>query len=159
MWVGQISPTPDNGLRNTQLVANPRRIYQWRYNQKSNKQLPWNTLLTSATKCISTPKSCAHHDACPKVLAVSKTLKMRLTVHHTNPIRQRRPRASLDQQADHCSQRPTTQPGTHDQATEHPTGDDVQTVDTHDQRQQKLAQPTPETFPKLSNLPGSGTRN
>ena len=40
-----------------------------------------------------------------------------------------------------------------------PAGDDVQTVDTLDKGQQKLAQPTSETFPELSNLPGSGTNN
>ena len=41
----------------------------------------------------------------------------------------------------------------------HPTGDNVQTVDTHDQKGTKLAQLTSETFPELSNLPGSGTND
>ena len=48
---------------------------------------------------------------------------------------------------------PTTKPPSH------PTGDDVQTVDTHDQKGTKLTQPTPETFPERSNIPGSGTND
>ena len=48
---------------------------------------------------------------------------------------------------------PTTKPASH------PTGNNVQTVDTLDQRAPKLAQPTPKTFPKLSNILGSGTND
>ena len=48
---------------------------------------------------------------------------------------------------------PTTKPASH------PIGDDVQTVDKHDPRALKLAQPTPETFPERSNLPGSGNND
>ena len=104
--------------------------------------------------------SCAHHDARPKVLAVSKTWKMRLTVRHTNPmydndvhVRPLTNRLTTAANAQPRGPAPTTQPASH------PTGDDVQTVDTHDQKGTKLAQPTPETFPELSNLPGSGTND
>ena len=69
---------------------------------------------------------------------------------HVRPLTNRLTTAA---NAQPCGPAPTTKPPSH------PTGDDFETVDTHDQKGTKLAQPTPETFPERSNLPGSGTND